>query len=433
MLGGQAGAYGIGVLVGIVVARLLGPAGTGAFGLVGSLLWILVPIGSLGVGAGALYWVSRGVWPPGEALRQVQIAAAVLGLLFACIGAAIAFGPAQRAFEDVPAEAILIGVAALPFVMSRNFSNTIAIAVDRQEVYALTVNAYIVLTLVLVLVLAPLADVTGAVTGMTIAAAVVAFPIFGRWSLRALPGPSPGWFRRVPSRLRAASSYGLRAYVPTALQAVNYRVDLIIVSAFAAQETVGQYSIALTLALTASLVPASLVQVVIARVAALDHDEGADEQRMVVIKSIRHTVVLTVLVCIAMALVLPLIPVVYGPGFRGAIEPGYVLVGATAGSSLVSAIGAVLLGKGRADYAMRQALVVTVVALGLYAALIPGHEAIGAAIGSAVSQLGGAVVGLLYFRREFPEVPFRELLPRRSDLGDYPDLLGHLRRRRVTP
>jgi O-antigen/teichoic acid export membrane protein len=420
-------AQAIGVVLGIVVARLLGPEGTGAYNVVGSFLIILAAAGTLGLGSSVLHGVGRGTWVAGEALRQTSVAAVALGTAMAVAGLLLALGPASPAFDDIPRAALVIGLVALPFMLWWNFGTQVAIAADRAEAFAAALAGSSLISLVLTAAIAPAAGVTGAVLALMLAHTTVALGLAG-WGRRTFP-VARGWLHRTRERLDEALRFGVRAYVPSALQQLNFRADLLILSAFAAEAEVGEYSIALSLSLVAALVPRSIARVLPPRVAALDSAADEAEQRMVIVKSARHGLMQAGIVCAGMAAVLPLVPLVYGSGFSDAILPGFLLIPAAAGSAMWGIFEAILIGKGRPEYTMWTALIATGVALGLYVALIPQFDAVGAAVASSVSQLAGAVIALHYFRRVRSGLPLSELLPRRIDVSDYRDLARRALRR----
>jgi O-antigen/teichoic acid export membrane protein len=82
-------------------------------------------------------------------------------------------------------------------------------------------------------------------------------------------------------------------------------------------------------------------------------------------------------------------------------------------------VGSVITGRGRPRYAFYSAAITAPLTLALYFGLIPPFHAWGAAIASSVSYAGGAVLGVVFFRR-VTTIGLREaFLPTRADLADY--------------
>lgn len=423
ILGGNAVNVLAGVALGVVVARVLGPEGTGAFNLIGATQFILVALATLGVGVGGQYYVSRGEWPVADAMRQTQVAAAAIGLITAGIGLLLALVLVPGVYEQVPLAGVLVGMLAVPFLLSWTYSSQVAVGHNRQEPSAIAYGGGAVLTLVLVAVLAPTTGVVGTIAGAAGAQVLVAAYILGPWSRRNVPKPSADWLKRSGERLRGAAAYGLRAYVPAALQILNYRGDLLVLSASASAASVGHYSVALSAALLGAIVPRSLATVTAARVAGLS-SAGADwENRMVTRKAISHGFLLSGGLALVLAAGAPLMPLVYGQSFEAATELLWLLVPSVLGTGTTTVVWAILNGMGRPSLSMRAAIMTTVAAVGLYLTLIPAYGATGAAIASSISQLAGAAVTMVLFRGARPDIALRELIPGRNELRDYTALL----------
>src|SRR6266480_2810779 len=175
-----------------------------------------VSVCSLGVEVGLNYHVSGRRWPAAAALRQSQVTALGLGLLGAVLGVGVALALRGSAFRGVGVPAIVVGMAALPFMLGWTYSSYAALAMDRYEAFAIASAGQNTVALLLSPVLSLPLEVTGAVAAVTISHAVTAAGLM-RWGSRAL-GPAPaGWFGETAARARAAVSFGLRANVSNVL------------------------------------------------------------------------------------------------------------------------------------------------------------------------------------------------------------------------
>ena len=106
-------------LLGVVVARLLGPAGTGSFNIALSLLFVLGAFFNVGIAQGLTYYVSRGQWQAWDALREAQLAALALGTVGAFAGIAMAAWSPGGIFRGAPLAIFAVAAAALPFWLSQ--------------------------------------------------------------------------------------------------------------------------------------------------------------------------------------------------------------------------------------------------------------------------------------------------------------------------
>jgi len=416
-----AGALG---LTSIVVARLLGPDGTGAYGVVSSGITLLIMLGSLGLGAGITYSVSNGRWPPEDALRQSQLLALALGLVAVAIGLVLAAQLQDSVLENVPLGTAAIAVAAVPFALSWTFSWSVALGADRYEWYALAYGGQALLVFVLVTALAVPFGLEGAVAGLVAAYVVAALTqlAVGR---RRLGGKAP-LGHALARRVRYAVSFGLRAYVANSVTYLALRADLFILSAYAAAASVGHYAIALALTELVLLLPRSLAAVALPRVASLDASGETDHQRGVMIKSIRHSALVAVGAAALLAAVTPLIPLVYGSGFEDTVALTLLLIPGAAALGIAASFSSATSGKGKPEYSLYTSILVTVPSVVAYLLVIPKHGATGAAITSSVSYLALAVVSLLFFRSATGVRELRALLPRAEDIGDYRAAIARL-------
>jgi O-antigen/teichoic acid export membrane protein len=415
-------------LTGIVVARVLGAGDTGSFNVVLSALVLLAVPSTLGIELGLSYRVSGERWGPAEALRQVQLAALVLGIAGGAIGLGLALAGEGTAFQRIPLSTIVIAIAALPFVLSWTFSSYLALAVDHYEAYGLTPATQAVAALVLVAALSPPFGLTGAVAGLAASHVITSTGVLV-WETRALPKPPPGWLARARRELRAAAGFGIKANLNNALQQLNYRADLFLLNAVAASATVGHYAVALTVTTFALLMPRALSSVVLPRVAALDATAGGDEQERMIVKSVRHAVLLVLGASALLAAGLLLVPAVYGAGFEPAVEYGYILIPGVALFGVGSVLAAIVVGKGHPRYSLYNALIVTPPTLVLYALLVPSLKGSGAALASTISYSASAVAWYVFFRRATGLRAPAVLLPGRAELEDYRGLASRVRAR----
>jgi O-antigen/teichoic acid export membrane protein len=404
--------------MGIVVARLLGPADTGAFNVVLVSLQLLLTASTLGLQAGVTYFVSSGRWQAADAFRQVQLAALFLGLVGVAIGACLVVFAAGDLFTGIDPWLVVAAFAALPFALSWLFTAHVALGADEYEAFAGAAPLQNMAALVLVAVLTPLFGLTGAIVGLAVSHPVNAARLVV-WGLRRLGRRSADWLSKMRARLLAAGRFGLTTWVPMALQFVNNRFDLLLLSFFASNSTVGRYAIALAVGEIGLLLPRALTSIVFPRVAALESSARSDEQTMVTEKSVRHALLLMPGTAVLLVVALFAIPLVYGDDFSEATGMGLVLVPGVLALGLANVLGATITGKGRPRYLLYGTLFVTPPTLLLYGLLIPPFEAYGAAAASALSYTALAIANFFYFRRVTSSHGVRRLLPGRDELGDY--------------
>jgi O-antigen/teichoic acid export membrane protein len=406
----------------ILIARVLGPDGSGAYYVAQSLILLLTVAVSVGIEHGIAYYVSSGAWAPRPAYSLALKMALAVGVLGAALGlgARLIF---PSAFASLTVAETAAVVASLPFALTWFYVSFIGLATDHYEAYVIPPAAQSALALVFVAPGALAFDVAGAVIGLALSNVLVGLATV-IWARRLPPSPDAG---ERPA-LRKAVSFGVKGYAANALQLLNYRLDLFILSAVASAAAVGRYSVAVAATQVLWLLPQGLSDVLFPRVAQLSAREGvdADAQRdMVEVKSLRHVTLAVVggAVLLAGALVLLVVPI-YGERFRPSIDLGLILLPGVALIGISGVLSATIVGRGKPIYSLYIALITTPLTIGLYALLIPSLDAKGAALASSLSYAVSFVLACVFYARVTGRNPLPLLRPGRSELEDLRSLPG---------
>lgn len=416
-----------GALVGLLLARTLGPAGLGSYNLLVSLMVLLVAAGTCGVDFGASFLVSRREWGPAEAARQIQVGALILGIAAFLLGCGAFAAGRSTIFTHLEASDVLLLLSCLPFAISMQITAALAVAVERYELAAAGPALQSVISLGLVAILASSFGLTGAVGGFV--ASYVLMSIGLAWRMTRSLGPGPrDWLRSMVKTLRLAARFGFGVSLTNALGQLVQRIDLFVLSAFVTAATLGRYSLAFGLTSVQLLLPRALGQVILPRVASLGPGGQAD-QRAVAKKGLRHAVILTTCTGLVMAALLPLVPLVYGSDFTLTVYLAEALVPGVAVAGLTSVTAPLLVAHGHPRDVTALGIAGLGIACCFYAALIPSFGAWGAAVASTVSYV---ILGSLYawaLRRRGVVDALSDWLPRGADFRDYASLARGLRSR----
>jgi O-antigen/teichoic acid export membrane protein len=419
----------------VVLARVIGPAGNGAFALLITLVSFTVLLCSLGLASGLTYEVSRG-WSSTRAFAESYRVAVVLGL----VGAAAGFGfyllTRHSIFESVDLPLAVVALATVPALMAAQFAIAILLGHDRYEGY---MTLQLTTAAVLLVVAAGLAipfELDGAVAGLAASGWITA--AVGAVLLRR-PDRRPE-VRADGARLPEAFRFGLLAWGGNLLQQVNYRFDLLILGAFAAASDVGIYSVALTITGIAWVLPHGLQMVIFPRTASLDAAASSgelspEESDAAVARGVRHSVLLLIPAGLIVAALLALVPLVYGSSFSETVGLGFVLLPGVLALGVGKVLASVVAGRGAPRYNLYTAAFVATITLALYFTLIPAYDEWGAAVASSISYLATAVISAVFFTRVLKIPLSAALIPTSADLRNYPEALdalrAHLRSRRV--
>jgi O-antigen/teichoic acid export membrane protein len=405
-----------GALATVLIARVLGPDGSGGYVLAQSILLLLTVATTMGVEHGIAYFVSSGAWAPANAYVAALRVSVVMGVVGAAAGLLIRVAvPAAFGELSIGLTAVLAGT--LPFALMAFYVPYIALAIDRYEAYVLPTALQSALALILAGAGAIAFDLEGAVVGLAASYVVTGLGV-AVWGARRLGSRGDHQDRQ----LRRAVSFGIKGYAANALQMINYRLDLFVLSAVAATAAVGHYSVAIAVTSVLVLAPAAVSEVLFPRVAQLSSRaaEDAEAQReMVEVKGLRHVTlaVLVMTVVLALALLLLVVPV-YGAEFRSSIALGLILLPGVAANGISGVLAATVVGRGRPAYSLYAVLISTPATLLLYAVLIPWLDATGAALASTLSYLiTFTAIAVLYGRLTGRSLA-RSLLPTRSEWHD---------------
>jgi O-antigen/teichoic acid export membrane protein len=409
----RVGVTGIGAATTIVLARVLGAKDWGSYFLAQSLFAILVAGTTLGIEHGIAYFVSSGKWGARAALQSAVTMAAAMGALGAGVALVVRL-LVPSAFAGLPVWLIGVVAAGLPFALAWLYTSYVALATDGYEASMLMPVAQAALLLALAVPGAILFNRAGAVIGMTLATGVVGCGavLWGRWRLPRNETAEIG-------QLRRAVAFGVKGYAANALQLVNYRLDLFILSAVASTASVGRYSLAVAATSLLWVLPGALSSVLFPRVARLSHGGDVGAREMVERKSLAHAsmIVVTSSLLLAAGLELLVVPV-FGETFRPTINLGLILLPGAAAIAIGMVLAATIVGRGKPIYSLYGALITTPLTIAFYFSLIPLLHATGAALASSVSYGVGLLIGCHYYRRVTGRRVLPSLMPTRSELAD---------------
>jgi O-antigen/teichoic acid export membrane protein len=207
--------------------------------------------------------------------------------------------------------------------------------------------------------------------------------------------------------------YGLRGQVGGMLSLVNLRLDVAILGALVGPGTLGVYAVASKYAELLRLPGLAVTYVLYPRLAVRDRREAAKD----VASLLPRSFVLTALAAIPLAAAVPLLPMVYGDAFRGAMIPAYILLFGLIGEGVAGLMSAYLYGVGRPGANSLALGVSVVVTIALDLLLIPQYHAVGAAVASAAAYLTSSAALLcsyLYVRKLVHEPRHRAAAVRAS-------------------
>ncbi|MFZ1016763.1 MAG: oligosaccharide flippase family protein [Candidatus Cybelea sp.] len=373
---------------GIVVARMLLPAGKGEFTYAGTILGFALMMAVGHTRAVLWQYGKRGV-PAGSVMRVMLLVVAAVSVPLALVMAAIG--------AIVPSQHSLLFVAlALPFAMFAQSAGGLFLAdgdVRTLNIKELLPNVLAPLVYVPVILLfdRSLWVVLAAWAGSYIVAATYIAFALKRYDRSADPSAS------ARELAKEQLTFGSHAGLSSVLQYVDFRIDVFLVMFMLGSAALGIYSVGIAIGefiwqLSSAMINPSLQDI-----------GGKDFARAAAItaKCMRHSLVLVFIAAICVALLArEVVPLVYGPAFSyGAVLTIALLPGIVAYSMMpaLSAFFSQQLGRPKVP-SYFSALSAGVCAL-ITALTLPRFGLIAAALATSVSYSAAFVAATIYFTR----------------------------------
>jgi O-antigen/teichoic acid export membrane protein len=411
----------------VALARLLGPADRGLLALMLSLSGIAVALGAVGQPVAVGFFSSRKKADQRAILGNTTVHALVLATVLV---------PLTLAFHQTIANAFGRGHGGLTWALAAALAPATFLGwtAGNQLVGMLRFGLFNGLTIasvvaetvaILVLIWAFGLGVAGGILAMGVASLVMIAgsvrPILG--SLR--PRLNLALERRM-------LQYGWRVQVGVIFQAVNYRLDVVIMQLFRPLSQVGYYVIAQTIAelvitiataFQASLLPLS------------SHYEGDTRQARVTVSALHHHAILAAAAALGNVVFgSAVILFIYGPEFHPAVVPMLVLLPGIWFLGLGLVIQSDLAGRGRPGLSSGMAALAAGATVILDFVLIPPFGVIGAAVASVAAYTCYGVASLTALSRVSGIGPRTLVVPTREDLMLYKRFFAQaLTRRRMPP
>ncbi|MER7005360.1 oligosaccharide flippase family protein [Dactylosporangium sp. NPDC000555] len=365
----------------VLVARTGGPDQVGAFTLLRVLPGLAGVVAAAGLpGAAPFFLGSRSADPR---LRPTLVALTWLGATAAAAGW-LALTPALRLVFFQSWGAPMVAAAAVAVFTQLFVAVGKALLQGSGDLPG--ANAAIVgeeaVFLPLYLALLPFgAGVWTLLWALAAADAAVAVVIAVR--LRRL-GFFAGWGRPSHRLGRQICGYGWRGQLGGILALVNLRLDVAVLGALAGPATLGVYAVASKYAELLRLPGQAVNYVLYPAFAARDGRDARARTRALLAPAAGLTALAAIPLALAAGTLLPLL---YGPGFGGAVVPVWILLGGLIGEGVAGVVTAYLYGVGRPGLTSLAVGIGVAVTVAGDLLLIPRHGVVGAAVASSVAYL----------------------------------------------
>ncbi len=377
----------------LIVARTLGPAGVGALSLLRVLPWLVgVLLGGGLYGAAPFFLSGPGRHDPGYR-STFPAMAAVAGVVGAWLWVLAAPWLHSRLFPQMLSA--VVALAGLTVLTQLLESTAKACSQGSRDLHG--ANRIIVLEELLFvpayagLLLAGVEPYLAMVLALVAGDVVTAAQGWARLRRRGFFAGS----RPDLAHARRIVAFGIRAEAGSIALLLNARLDFAIVGTLVGPAALGVYAVASRYAELLRLPGLALNYVLYPSYAHAGGQAAASRAR----EAARRVGWVPPALAVPMALLAPLVlPLAYGPQFRAAVVPAWILLAGLAGSGVSGIFAAFLSGAGRpglASAAFGAGLVVTVAG---DLTLIPRYGVVGAACASSAAYLTATALLVVCFR-----------------------------------
>lgn len=407
----------LGITVGIITARMLGPEGKGFYTLIVLVLSYILLIGSLGVTNAIPFFIGKKRSDIGSVLATSLTFSVLCGFILAfCF---ILLSPFLNILFNINlnTEVMLIVIIAIPFVLLDNFVVSILLGLRKYNYYNLLLLTKSVLTLFLTyfFVVFIKMGVYGAI--MSYVAAVIITSLAGFALVKSCESFKISF--NIPL-LKEMFIFGWKPYLGSITISLNYNLDLMFVGILLTTSDVGIYSIAVTFSTLAWMISDAVQYVLFPEVA---HSSSINKNRNLVILSTKQTFYLTVVAnLILYAVAWFAIPFLYTEAFSPSLIPLAILIIGSNFFCVAKVISSALVGEGQTEIGLQMTVPAVIVNLIFNLILIPKYGINGAAIASTIGYIVSFFIVLLKIRKVYGISPRELFFIQKSDLAVYGNL-----------
>ena len=383
---------GIGFVTSVIVARVLGPEGRGAYAVAVAIGAIGVQFCNLGLHASNTYTVAKRP----ELLSTLVVNSAVVGIgvggvVAAAVGLLFSLHPTLAPLHEL---LLWMSLCWLPFGLCYLLFQNLLLGIDEVRTY----NQVELATKILSVILIGAVILAGLVTAETVfAVGLLALGCGLVWTFVILHRHAVHLVRPSFELFRESLGYSLRGYVAALFAFVALRLDLLLIQYLLGVEQAGYYSVAVTLTDALYMLPVTVGTILFPTLSGMCDDA----QRWRFSKRIAGVIglVMTAIAVITSFGAGRLIQTLYGSAFQPAtaafvwLLPGIVLLSVS--SLLMNYLASI----GMPPIVMYSSGIAAIANVALNLKLIPSLGIQGASISMTVSAGIMLTIVLLYIQR----------------------------------
>ena len=393
----------------VILARALGKTSRGEFAACWSFINILAMVSLFGVETSSTYHLSSGRLTFSQVVGTCIYIGISCTLLFSLIGYALIHLPIEFFTKATPKQFMVVLIMIGPYLF---FTYVVAILRGKHDFfsmnvfYLLNVASRMILTLLLCVwfkmgVVGGIISAIGGFMVVVLSAAVkLRKDIVAVEMIKSIV--------HVPKMIH----YGLRSFFSYFANVMNIQLGVFIMGFFLAKEDLGFYAIAMAIAARIWIIPDSMFQVLMPKLAKEDHN-----REISVCRILRIIMIAVAIAAVGLALISkPLIYFAFGADYLPAVLAfNIILIGAVFRSAgkIITAFFFAIDRPGTNSCIKISGLIINILMLVI---LIPKYGLTGGAIGTAISYLLESLIMVVTFYKVAKIDSIARLIPNGSDL-----------------
>jgi O-antigen/teichoic acid export membrane protein len=426
----EIGVFILGLLTLVVITRVLGPEGKGAYSLITLVPVLMISFGSLGIGGANVYFVGSKKYKIQDVVSNSFLLATLWGfLLILAFWALLQFDFFRSFihFNESYGRYLWIVVFSIPISLLYSFFQNIIRGngdiVNYNKIRLL--EGFLAFFGVFVLLIILGRGVFGAVFSYV-------FSIFGTAVFTIFLVRKISKIRLYLNKalLKDSVVYGGKVYIANALSFLNYRLDIFLIAFLlqpsAAVAAVGFYSIAVAIAERMFIIPGTFSTVLFPKISSAENSDANNFTPRVV----RHTFFIMIVLSLLLFFTARfLILFFFGLTFLPAVAPLLALLPGIIAFGVGGVLAADLGGRGKPEIAVYSSLVCLIINIVLNIIMIPYLGILGAAIASSISYWADTLVVLIAFLKISKNRLSEVIIIKKTDFKDYSKLIPYFKER----
>jgi O-antigen/teichoic acid export membrane protein len=401
------------LLITLLIPRFLGPSLFGLYTLV--VIWIgfLIPISSLGIGSGIIYYLSSGSYQFSSVFTSNVWIAAIIGLFNMVLLSVFYYAGICNHFDPGINPQTLILLLCGAFFQSVNFIVGRALLGDSKfnvmnvmDILNILLNPVILMICILIL---PLDNswfvyVAFALTHFFLTVCLI-------YTLRS----QIKWNTINRDYIKACYHYGIQSWIGDIALKANLRLDQILLGSFSSLNVLGIYTVAVKLIELVWIIPDTLGPVLFNSIAALDEPKT----KLHLLLKLHRLVFICCFIFIILWLIVCkfwIIPYITGTEYSSAftymllLAPGILIfISSKIITKLYSASGEV-------HWTSKITIFGSIISVVCYLLLIPPYGPYGAAIASSIGYISISLAGIYLMHKHYQIQPSEYYNLQKSDL-----------------